>query len=184
MPIFALLQPVSRLHRKGRIIEPLFRKLREFDCIAIPPLRERKEDIPLLIDHFLNEFLDRWNVRGAGRVETAQTLKRKGRIEAGLLGLLRRQQWNDNVLELKAYIRNVLVVAHQGSMQEEENLEVMKMILMAEEGGEFSLRQCLSVIQEGIINRSLTKNSGRASKAAQLLGISERSFNRKIAPHG
>jgi DNA-binding NtrC family response regulator len=182
-PVFALLLPVSRLYQKGRIIEPLFRKLREFDSIAIPPLRERKEDIPLLIDYFLNEFLDRWNIRGAGRAEASQTLKRKGRIETGLLGLLRRQQWKGNVLELKAYIRNVLLVNHRGCVQEMENFEVMKMILMAEEGSDFSLRQYLSVIEEGIINRALTRNSGSLSKTAHLLGMSERSFNRRAGSH-
>jgi DNA-binding NtrC family response regulator len=178
-PIFTLPQSLSSLYRKGKIIDPLFLRLREYEHVTVPPLRERKEDIPLLIEHFANRFLDRWNVLGPARAEVTRTIKSGGRIEAGLIRLLRRQRWEQNVIQLKVYIRNVLLLNHQGSIQERENLEVMKMILMAEEGSEFSLQRSLSVIEQGIIERALAKNAGHESKTAQLLGISVRSLRRK-----
>ena len=106
-------------------------------------------------------------------------IESNGKIEAGLLKLLQQQRWEQNVIQLKAYIRSVLLLNPQISIQERENLELMKMILMVEEGTAFSLPQSLSVIEEGIIGRALAKNAGHESKTAQLLGISERTFRRR-----
>jgi DNA-binding NtrC family response regulator len=96
--------------------------------------------------------------------------------------LLRRQRWEDNILDLKAYIRNALLITQQGLIQERENLQVMKMIMLAEDGDPFSLQQSLSVIENEIISRALAANLGHASKTARLLAVSERSFNRRINP--
>jgi DNA-binding NtrC family response regulator len=67
---------------------------------------------------------------------------------------------------------------HRDSLQEREKIELMKMIMMIEEGSEFSLRHSLSIIEQAIIQRALTKNSAHQSHAAQLLGISDRTFRR------
>lgn len=180
--IFTLKEPLPTLYRKGRITEPLFHRLREYERATVPPLRKRKEDIPLLVDHFLAQFFNSWELPDPERARVTHSIKSNGKIDAGLLKLLHQQRWEQNVIQLKAYIRSVLLLNQQESIQERENFEVMKMILMVEEGSEFSLQRSLSVIEEGIIGRALAKNAGHESKTARLLGISDRSFHRKMIP--
>lgn len=177
--IFTFKEPLRSLYRKGRITDPLFLRLREYEHVTVPPLRKRNEDIPLLVDHFLNQFLDGSDLSDPERAHTTHSIKSNGKVQAGLLRLLQQQRWEHNVIQLKAYIRSILQLNHQESIQEEEKIEVMKMILMIDEGSEFSLRQSLSIIEEGIIQRALMKNAGHQTKAAQLLGISDRAFRRK-----
>jgi DNA-binding NtrC family response regulator len=176
--ILTFKEPLPILYRKGRITDPLFLRLREYEHVTVPPLRKRKEDIPLLVEHFLNQFLDGWNVVGPDRAEATRMIKSGGKIQSGLLRLLRQQRWEHNVVQLKAYIRSLMLRNHRDSIQEREKIELMKMMLTIEEGNEFSLRQSLSVIEEGIIQRALLKNAGHQAKAAQLLGISDRAFRR------
>ncbi len=177
--IFTLKKPLLPLYRSGKIIESLYHKLEQYKQISIPPLRKRKEDIPLLVDHFLNQFLDGCNVLGPDRAEAVRSIKTGGRIEAGLLGLLRQQRWEQNVVQLKAYIRSLLLPTHQDSIREREKIELMKMFSMIEEGSEFSLHQSLGLIQGYIIDRALHKCNGNKSQTAALLGLSDRSIRRR-----
>lgn len=177
--IFTFKQPLLSLYRKGKITEPLFLKLRQSSQITVPPLRKRKEDIPLLVDHFLNQLLGGWDLPKPERAQVTRNIESSGKINARLIRLMQHQRWEQNVIQLKAYVCSILLPSLQESIQEREKIEVMKMILMIEEGSEFSLRQSLSIIEEGIIQRALTKNGGHQSKAAQLLGINDRAFRRR-----
>jgi DNA-binding NtrC family response regulator len=177
--IFTLREPLTSLYRKGRIIDPLFIMLKKCQHLTVLPLCKRKDDIPILVVHFLNQFLDRWNVVGPDRAEVARMIKSGGRIEPGLLSLLRQQRWEQNILELKAYVRSLLLRSPRDSIHERETIELMKMMMMIEEGSEFSLRQSLSIIEDGMIKQARAKNAGHRTKAAQLLGINDRAFRRK-----
>jgi DNA-binding NtrC family response regulator len=105
-------------------------------------------------------------------------IKNGRRIEPGLLRLLQQQRWEQNVVQLKAYVRSLLLPNHPDSMEEREKIELMKMILMIEEGSEFSLHESLGLIQGCIIDRALEKCGGKQSQAAALLGLSDRSVRR------
>jgi DNA-binding NtrC family response regulator len=181
--IFTFREPLPSLRRKGRITDALFRRLRECEHVSIPPLRKRKEDIPLLVDHFLNQFLNDRDTPDEERAQVRHGIKVKGKIETRLLRLLQQQRWVQNVIQLKAYIRSILMLNYQESILETEKIEVLKMLLMIEEGSEFSLREVLSTIEEGIIQRALTKNAGHRTKAAQLLGINDRVYRRDRRLH-
>jgi DNA-binding NtrC family response regulator len=177
-PIFTLRQSLLSLHRKGQIIEALFIQLRLYEQISVPPLRKRKEDIPLLVYHFLNESLDGRNLPSLEQAQVTRDIIRGGTIEAGLLKLLKQQRWDQNVLQLKAYIRSLLLPNHRDSIQEREKIELMRMIALIEEGNEFSLHQSLALIQRCIVDRALAKCNGRQSQAAALLGLTDRSIRR------
>ena len=176
--IFTLRQSLLNLYRKGRIIEPLFLKLREYEHVTIPPLRNRKEDIPPLVHHFLDQFLDERHISNTERAQVTRNITTKGKIEAGLLELLKQQRWDQNVLQLKAYIRSLLLPNHPDLVYEREKIELMKMVVMIEEGNEFSLHQSLAQIQRCIIDRALHKCGGNRTAAAAMLGLTKRSVRR------
>jgi DNA-binding NtrC family response regulator len=177
--IFTLRESLLILYRKGRIIEPLFLKLREYEHVTVSPLRRRKEDIPMLVYHFLDQFLGGRDLPRSERDQVTYNVTRNGEIEVGLLKLLKQQRWEQNVVQLKAYIRSLLLPNHPDSIQEGETIELMKMTFMIEEGNEFSLHQSLGLIQRYMIDRALKKCNGRQSQAAAMLGLSDRSVRRR-----
>jgi DNA-binding NtrC family response regulator len=133
----------------------------------------------MLAEHIINDFAKSQNLSPE---RLAHMLTRKGKLNANLEGLLLRHQWKENVTELKAYLKCLLPTTFLQALDEQEKIELMKMMLMIEEGNEFSLRQSLSVIEEGIIQRALKTNAGHQTKAAQLLGISDRALRRNTSP--
>ncbi len=177
-PIFTLRQSLLSLYHKGQIIEPLFLHLRLYEHISVLPLRERKEDISLLVHHILDEFVDGRNLLSLELAQVTRDIIKNGKIEAGLLELLKQQRWDQNVLQLKAYIRSLLLPNHPDSIQEPEKIELMKMMLMIEEGSEFSLHESFGLIQKCIIDRALQKCGGNRTSAAAMLGLTKRSVLR------
>lgn len=150
----------------GEFREDLYYRLNVIP-ILIPPLRERKEDIPLLTDVFLKEF-----------TEAHRREKREFSPEA--LKQLVHYSWPGNVRELKNVIErlvvtikeNVISVEHlpleiQASKDEEKTMVV-------------TLGKTLKEIEEQVIQRTLTELTRHREKAAKLLGISPRALQYKI----
>ena len=177
--IFTFRYSLSDLNRRNRIIEPLYRSLSQFQQISIPPLRKRKEDILPLANYFFKDFIHRYHRTSQDHPPIILGLTKGGKLEPGLKNLLLKQSWPENVLGLKAYLRSLVVGSYREAWVHQERVELMKMNLMIEEGSEFSLRQSLLIIEEGIIQRALAKNAGHRTRAAQLLGITDRAYRRK-----
>lgn len=150
----------------GEFREDLYYRLNVIP-ILIPPLRERKEDIPLLTEVFLKEF-----------TEAHRREKKDCSPEA--LKQLVHYSWPGNVRELKNVIErlvvtikeNVILVEHlpleiQASKDEEKTMVV-------------SLGKTLKEIEEQVIQRTLTELTRHREKAAKLLGISPRALQYKI----
>jgi two-component system response regulator HydG len=177
--IFTFRSPVSDLSKNKRIHSTLAELLNTYETLRIPPLRSRKEDIPILAERFLHRFYDRLHSIVDGNIEHVQGLTNAGTLDPKLAEFLVKQKWPENVTELKAYIRSLIVPSYEGAIQEREKIEVMKMITMLEDGHEFSLRHSINVIENGIIQRALKKFGGHQVRAAQLLGLTERTIRRK-----
>lgn len=177
--IFTFIQTVSNLFRAGRIIPQLFGMLRSYKAISIPPLRKRKEDIPLLAEHFLHQFYDKLHSLVNGQVTHVYGLTDSGSIEPSLSKVLVDHPWETNVLQLKAFIHSLITYTYGDAILQPEKIEVSKMLLMLAEGREFSLRQSISIIEDAVIERAIKKYDGHQQKAAQMLGLTGRSIRRR-----
>ncbi len=155
-----------------KLLEELYTKVKDFEKIEIPPLRQRQEDIPLLVKHFTSEIS-----RELGLGDLV--------IDINAIDVLVRQPWRENIRELKMVIDKCVMFSSEGRFMlppelVDEKTEVVKMINNIMAGQEFVLDRSLDVIEKGIIERSLDKFGFNQSKAAQFLGMTEQTFRYKL----
>jgi two-component system NtrC family response regulator len=144
--------------------------------IEVPPLRERKEDIPLLVDHFIREY---------GRREGKAI---KG-ISAEALNVLMNHNFPGNVRELENAIERAVIFAEGGIITRADLpvfLEIRSEKDVAESGPDFSkpLTDKVRDLEVREIRRALEKAGGVKSRAAKLLGITERMLSYKMKIYG
>jgi two-component system response regulator AtoC len=151
--------------KAGRFREDLFYR------ILIPPLRARKEDVNLLIDH----FLQRNNARLGTSIRGLTPDARK---------LLLEYSWPGNVRELENTIERAMVLcdgdvidAHDLPERLREALDPVQVQLAS---GELSIKKTTAAIEEILIRRALQKTRGNRTRAAELLEISHRALLYKI----
>ena len=170
--IFTLKAEPSVLLDQRKLLDELYAKIKDLDRVDIPPLRQRQEDIPLLVKHFTAEICREMNMP-----ELA--------IDINAIDVLVRQPWRENVRELKSVIDKCVLFSTDGRFVLppellDEKTEVVKMINNIMAGQEFVLDKSLDVIEKGIIERSLEKFGFNQSKAAQFLGMTEQTFRYKL----
>jgi len=170
--IVTLKDTPSALVERHKLMEEVAQQLRGFEEVDIPPLRERAEDIPLLVKHFTSEIC-----KELGMQELV--------IDINALDVLVRQPWRDNIRELKSVIDKCVLFSREGHFilppeLVDEKSEVAKMLSNIMAGQEFVLDQSLDVIEKGIIERSLEKFGFNQSRAAQFLGMTEQTFRYKL----
>ena len=130
--------------------------------IAMPPLRERSEDIPLLSQHFLEQFSEtnRKQIKGF----TPQAMDR-----------LLRYEWPGNVRELMNAVERAVVLTRAEYLDEDEFP-----LIPGEEGPEGELRE----VEKATILRTLDLTNGNKSEAARRLGITRRTLHKKLKAYG
>ncbi len=153
--------------------EDLFYRLHVFR-IAVPPLRERRDDIPRLAERFLAEVAKE---HGAA----------PKRLTPGSLRALLSHRWPGNVRELRNALETASLVA-AGETIEPEHLppEVAGAPLPPSPGGPIPLPapRTLGEIEREAIRAALAETGGNKTKAAKLLGIGLRTLHRKVKEHG
>jgi len=161
--------------REGRFRDDLFYRLNVLH-LSIPPLRERKEDIPLLVQHFINKYNQMLN-------------KQIQEISPKALESLMNYKWSGNVRELENTIERAVVLC-DGQRIEFENLpsqirdfknEIIP-LQVAEE--EYSIKKAMRQLEIGLIQKALKKTKGNHTQAARLLEISHRALLYKIKDYG
>jgi DNA-binding NtrC family response regulator len=142
--------------------------------IDIPPLRERKDDIPLLVDHFMRRFCQ--------ENEGPQCI-----LEQGALRILMEYEWPGNVRELENSIERAVVLAPEdGQITEQvfprEILESTSVNLGRLDMGEngTSLKELVREFEKGLITTALKKTDWNQKKAAQLLQVNATTLNEKL----
>lgn len=161
-----------KLAEKRKLYEELSEALRSFEQVNIMPLRERPEDIPLLVKHFASELC-----KELGMADLA--------IDINAIDVLVRQPWRENIRELKAVVDKSVLFSSEGRFMlppelVDEKTEVIKMLDNIESGHDFVLDQSLDIIEKGIIERALNKFGFNQSKAAIFLGMTEQTFRYKL----
>ncbi|HET9957162.1 MAG TPA: sigma-54 dependent transcriptional regulator [Polyangiaceae bacterium] len=156
--------------KAGRFREDLFYRLNVLH-IHCPALRERREDIPLLIDHFLS----RNNARLGTTIRGLDTEARR---------LLYEYAWPGNVRELENTIERAMVLAEgeqiTASDLPERIREARDPVQLQLASGELSVKKTMRVIEEILIRRALQKTKGNRTRAAEVLEISHRALLYKI----
>jgi DNA-binding NtrC family response regulator len=141
--------------RKGRFREDLYYRLNVIP-IVLPPLRQRREDIPLLAEHFLKLVCSR---EGLGERKFSKTV-----LEA-----LKRRDWPGNIRELRHVIERAAILSDSFYIKAEH--------LGVSTSG---YRKSLDELQEAEIQRILEECSGNVSKAAKILGVGRATLYRRI----
>jgi DNA-binding NtrC family response regulator len=157
--------------RAGRFREDLFERL-SVVRIAVPPLRERPEDIPLLVEAFVKEF----NREHGRRVTGASP----GAIEA-----LVRHPWPGNVRELRGTIEGMIVAVSERRRLELSDLPGA-LRARSPRSGALSVRVGMTVAEaeRQLIEATLRHAGGDKPRAASMLGIGLRTLYRKLAEYG
>jgi two-component system, NtrC family, response regulator AtoC len=154
----------------GRFREDLFYRLNVLP-IRVPPLRDRKEDIPLLVDH----FVERCSVRLGTHVTSVSPKAMRHLMAYGYPG---------NVRELENLVERAVVLAEGTSLEAEDLPEQLTRrpdpIERTLASDELSIKRASRVVEETLIRRALEKTGGNRTHAAHLLEISHRALLYKI----
>ncbi|NPA15533.1 MAG: sigma-54-dependent Fis family transcriptional regulator [Deferribacteres bacterium] len=137
--------------------------------IVVPPLRERKEDIPLLVEHFSNFFARKYG-------------RKTPLFSDGALKILTDYHWPGNVRELKNLVER-LVITVQKDVIEESDLPYPLGQADASEGTK-TLREAKEAFEKEFILRQLKKNDWNISKTAEELGIERSHLYKKMRAYG
>lgn len=172
--IAATTRDLRREVKEGRFREDLFYRLNVLQ-ITVPPLRDRKEDILLLMEH----FIDKNNARLGTHIRGASPRAIK---------LMMDYHWQGNVRELENTIERACVLAEREVLTEQDLPERLHenhdAVALALSGQELSIKKTARHIEETLIRRALEKTKGNRTTAARLLEISHRALLYKIKDYG
>jgi DNA-binding NtrC family response regulator len=168
---------VEKAVEEGLFREDLFYRLNGFP-ILIPPLRERKDDIPLLADYFIAEY----------RVELASGVKGIG---DKALELLMDYPWKGNVRELENCIERAIILC-DGDTITPEHLSLSRQLsfenslknLPMDGALEDAAKEAMRIAETERISRALKETRGNKSRAAELLRVSYKTLLTKIKDYG
>jgi DNA-binding NtrC family response regulator len=154
--------------RKGNFREDLYYRLNVVN-ITIPPLRERKDDLPLLVAVFLREF-----AKENGK--PIEGIDPKARIA------LYNYSWPGNIRELRNCIESSVVLSKGNTITVDDLPSYLKSD--SDNYIKISLGVSLEEAEKEIIQNTLTYYKGNKSKTAEILGIGRKTLHRKLAEYG
>lgn len=172
--------------REGTFREDLFHRLNVV-CLYLPPLRERRDDIPLLVRHFFQKYASDFSVPVPS-------------ISADALSLLQADSWRGNVRELENVTRRLLLAARGLSVGETAVREILsaRNTEVAQTGDSFAARarqlleqalhgqltdahaQMLGEAEREILSQAITLSAGNQARAARWLGLSRFTLREKL----
>ncbi|RJQ13797.1 MAG: sigma-54-dependent Fis family transcriptional regulator [Nitrospiraceae bacterium] len=169
--ISATNKDLKDLIEKGLFREDLYFRLNVLS-VKIPPLRERRDDIPLLVDHFLKKF--------AGD---------KKKFSPDAMELLRNYQWRGNVRELENIIERAVLLCDKEIIGTEHLPEEIRSASTIAKGisvpsGGVDFEKIIEDLEKAYLLRALEQTNGVKTEAAKLLNLTFRSFRHKLKKYG
>jgi len=155
---------LEKLIEEGKFRPDLFYRLNVFH-IELPPLRERREDIPPLVDHFVRKFNKEMN-------------KKITRITTGAMSILQQYPWPGNVRELENAVERAMVVAQEPDIREQD------FTLKTRNGVSVNGPRSLDDVEKDHILRVLDDCGGNQTRAAEVLGIDRVTLHHKLKKYG
>jgi PAS domain S-box-containing protein len=164
----------SRAVAEGTLRKDLFYRLGVVD-VEIPPLRERREDIPFLVQHFLTQL----SRRGVRQVK---------RVDAEVWSILLSYDWPGNIRELHNAIESAAATSDGPELKAAELPELVRgeIIELRDTGdhGDLSLDDILASVERRAILSALRRAGGQRSRAARAIGISRSRLYRRMEALG
>jgi DNA-binding NtrC family response regulator len=163
--IAATNKDLEKLIEEGKFRPDLFYRLNVFR-IELPPLRERREDIPLLVDHFVRKFSQAMN-------------KRITRVSPAAMNQLQQQPWLGNVRELENAVERAMVVGQVPDLHEEDFILKAQSVSASAISG-----KKLEDMERAHILRVVEECGGNQSHAADVLDIDRVTLYHKLKKYG
>ncbi|HGJ64725.1 TPA: sigma-54-dependent Fis family transcriptional regulator [bacterium] len=151
---------------KGKFREDLYYRLKVV-TINLPPLRDRKDDIPLLINAFIDEFNKKNGKKIIG-------------IDKDALELLKAYNWQGNVRQLRNYIESMVVMSQSKSLGLSDLPDEIKPKNMSHNSNIIQPGISIQELEKEAIKQALISTNGNRKQASDILKISLRTLQRKI----
>ncbi len=160
---------LEQLMRQGLFREDLYYRLNVFPLV-IPPLRERKTDIMLLANHFVEKFGSEYN-------------KKIKTISSPATHLLMKYDWPGNVRELENCMERAVILTTDGTIH---SYHLPPGLQQRSEGRKSSgsLQEVMDAVEREILIEELGRTGGNVTRAAQNLGITERMMGLRVKKYG
>ncbi|MBI4548221.1 MAG: sigma-54-dependent Fis family transcriptional regulator [Ignavibacteriae bacterium] len=163
---------LGELQREGKIMPELYQLLKDFETIVMPPLRQRVEDISLLIEHFTKVACQSLGVK----------LKL---IDINTLDFLVRREWKENIQELKSVVEQAVFMSEGKEIELPEYLYdeqtlVGEMMASIRARRAFRFDKSLANLEKTLIERTLDSVGFNQVRAAEILNLSEANFRYRL----
>ncbi|RIL11986.1 MAG: hypothetical protein DCC75_01270 [Proteobacteria bacterium] len=179
--IAATLRDLEQDVKTGRFRDDLYYRLNVV-TVAIPPLRDRNEDIPVLIEHFIKKHCKRLNLKPA-------------EVSPEALQCMLQYRWKGNVRELENCIERALVLSESGMIDLESLPDTVKRDYLEGaapinvesavlDDNDLSIKKRTQALELDLIRRALEKTGGNRTRAAKILEISHRALLYKLKEYG
>ena len=163
-------RPLEDLIKAGQLREDLYYRLNVV-TIFIPPLRERRSDVALLLDHFLRQYAEK-------NGKTIRGLTPEGR------DILLRYDYPGNVRELENIIERAVVLTRDDVIGSGDLPLTVQELEVADGDRETNLTAAVEALERRMIRDALARSDGIQTRAAELLGMGERALRYKLTKYG
>jgi DNA-binding NtrC family response regulator len=165
--ICATNMPIYQMVKEGKFRQDLLYRINTVE-IHIPPLRERIDDIELLVDHFLKRFAQKYKKPITG-------------ISSAALKKLRHYNWPGNVRELQNALERAIILSESKILQPDDFILQNPASITEEVTLE---TYNIEDVERSVIKKVLSRNSGNISQAAKELGLTRASLYRRLEKYG
>ena len=159
---------------KGNFRQDLYYRLMVFP-VRLPPLRERREDIPLLAAHFLERYRQEYRVEVAG-------------FSQETLDAMANHQWPGNIRELENEVQRLVIQSDPGAWIEVKDLSPRlrkiegTLARVAPKKG--TLKQMMEQVERWLLAEALREHNNNKTRTAQSLGITREGLHKKLSKFG
>lgn len=167
--IAATNKDLKKAIQKGEFREDLFYRLNVIP-IQVPSLKERRQDIPFLVNHFVQRY----------------SIGKPLQVSAEVMGLLQNYPWPGNVRELKNWVERACILTKGGVIESWDFEAGLDSTEPFGEGlsDEKSLKSARADFEKQYILKMLTENGGNISRTAQTIGVERSHLHKKIKLYG
>ena len=156
--------------KEGKFREDLYYRLKVV-TIDVPPLRERAEDIPLLVNAFIREFNEKNHLDVEG-------------VDDDVIWLFRAYGWPGNVRELRNVVESMAVMSHTNRLSREDIPPNLRRSVEEVKADGVRVGMKLADAERYLIEATLKEMGGNRTRAAKVLGIGLRTLQRKLKSYG